>query len=545
MAGSADLVFTGGRAFCADPAGSFVDAVAVSDGRVVATGSDDVRALVGASTEQVDLAGGLLVPGFQDAHVHPSQGGLERMRCDLTSVPASREAYVDEVHRYAKAHPEVPWILGGGWAMAAFPGGTPTAADLDAAVPDRPVYLPNRDHHGAWVNSRALELAGIATGTPDPKDGRIERDTSGQPTGTLHEGAMAIVGRLRPPDTAAEIEAGLVEAQRYLHSLGITAWQDAILGSYANMTDASDVYLTLAGDGRLTARVVGALWWDRDRGAEQIPELVARRERCRLGRFAATSIKVMQDGVPENFTAGMLEPYLDATGSPTTNSGLSFVDPDALKDYVTSLDALGFQVHVHAIGDRAVREALDAMAAARGVNGIGDNRHHIAHIQVIHPDDIGRFAALGVAANMQPLWATYEPQMLDLTIPFIGPERASWQYPFASLVASGARLAAGSDWPVSSPDPMWGIHVAVNRTSPEEGEEYDVFLPEQRLDLATALTAYTAGSAYVNHLDETGTIGVGMLADLAVLDRDPFQGPPEEIDVTRVLATYVEGQQVF
>jgi predicted amidohydrolase YtcJ len=272
---------------------------------------------------------------------------------------------------------------------------------------------------------------------------------------------------------------------------------------------------------------------------------VARRERLRAGRFRITSVKVMQDGVAENFTAGMLEPYLDGHGRPTGNAGLSFVDPTALQDYVTSLDSAGFQVHVHAIGDRAVRETLDAFAAAVRTNPPSDRRHHIAHIQVIHPDDLPRFAILGVTANMQPLWAAHEPQLDELTLPFLAEPRAAWQYPFGALAAAGARLAAGSDWPVSSPNPLEGIHVAVNRRLPEDGPDVPVLLPEQRLDLATALTAYTAGSARVAHHDDSGVIAPGRLADLALLDRDPFAGPPEEIAATRVVATYVEGVPVF
>jgi predicted amidohydrolase YtcJ len=222
------------------------------------------------------------------------------------------------------------------------------------------------------------------------------------------------------------------------------------------------------------------------------------------------------------------------------------VEPEALKRHVTALDAQGFQVHVHAIGDRAVREALDAFEAARFANGRGDQRHHIAHIQVIHPDDIGRFAELGVTANMQPLWATHEEQMDDLTLPFLGAERAGWQYPFASLVRAGVRLAAGSDWPVTSPNPLWGIHVAVNRQLPSAaGEVREPFLPAEALDVETALHAYTAGSAYVNHLDNTGAIRVGAFADLAILDTDIRSCPASEIGQATVLATYVEGVEVF
>lgn len=430
--------------------------------------------------------------------------------------------------------------------MSAFPGGLPARQSLDSVVDDRPAFFPNRDHHGAWVNSRALQLAGIDTGTPDPSDGRIERDSRGVATGVLHEGAMDLVGRLLPPATFDDHVRALLEAQRYLHSLGITGWQDAILGSYSTITDASPAYRSCAQSGRLTAKVVGALWWDRGRGAEQIAELLERREHFSLPGFGATSVKVMQDGVAENFTAGMTSPYLDAAGHETANSGLSMIDPAALCDYVSALDGQGFQVHVHAIGDRAVREALDAFEAARAANGRSDNRHHIAHIQVVHPDDIHRFAELGVAANMQPLWATHEPQMDELTLPFLGPERSAWQYPFASLAASGATLVAGSDWPVSSPDPLQGISVAVTRSSPAgAGARPDPFLPEQALDLSTALTAYTTGSAWINHLDDTGRIAVGAAADLVVLDRDITALPPEELAAAVVEATYVDGVEVY
>jgi predicted amidohydrolase YtcJ len=544
--GGPDLIFAGGGVVHNQP-GHLppVTHVAVSAGRIVALGGPEVRALAGAGTKLVDLAGGLLVPGFQDAHVHPVQGGRERLSCDLSQLTTERQ-YLTAVAAYAACHPELEWLTGGGWMLAAFPGGLPTREALDGAVPDRPVMLINRDHHGAWANTAALRLAGITADTPDPVDGRVERAPDGSATGVLHEGAMDLVGSLVPDPTPGEQVEALLAAQSYLHSLGVTAWQDAILGSYANITDASAAYAACADDGRLTARVVGALWWDRSRGAEQIPELVARRETWARGRFRPTSVKIMQDGIVENFTAGMLGPYLDGSGGTTENAGLSMVDPLELTGRVAELDALGFQVHVHAIGDRAVREALDAFEVARRRNGPHDNRHHIAHVQVIHPEDIGRFAELGVAANVQALWATYEDQMVDLTVPFIGEERAGWQYPFASLARSGARLAAGSDWPVSSPDPLWAIHVAVNRQlPPAAGEVREPFLASQALDVDTALRAYTAGSAYVNHLDEAGTIRVGALADLVVLDRDIRTGPRQEIGEAQVVSTYVDGVQVF
>jgi predicted amidohydrolase YtcJ len=340
----------------------------------------------------------------------------------------------------------------------------------------------------------------------------------------------------------------LLMGQRYMHANGVTAWQDAIIGSYGDIDDPAPAYLAAGRSGTLTARVVGALWWDRTRGLEQIDELVARRATLHAGRFAATSVKIMQDGVAENFTASMLEPYSDGHGHQSDNSGISFVPPTILNEAVPLLDELGFQLHFHAIGDRAVRECLDAVTQAVERNGHGDNRHHIAHLQVVHPDDIPRFRALGVAANMQSVWATLEPQMVELTLPFLGPTRAAWQYPFGDLLRSGAVLAAGSDWSVSTANPLAAIHTAVNRQAAPGYEEGDFppFLPEQAIDLASSLTAYTAGSAWVNHLDDmTGSITVGKFADLAVLSRDPFDGPPEQIGLTAVEQTFVAGERVF
>ncbi|MET7825133.1 amidohydrolase [Streptomyces sp. NPDC005386] len=536
----ADLILTGGPVFT--PEGPAATTVAVTGDRITAVGASEVLDLRGPDTEVVDLAGRLLLPGFQDAHVHPVPAGLELAQCDLTGAKTAEDT-VAAVRAYADAHPGREWILGGGWSMEAFAGGTPTKELLDAVVPDRPVYLPNRDHHGAWVNSRALELAGVDRDTPDPADGRFERDASGEPTGMLQEGAMQYVGRLTPPATAADRLAALLHAQRHLHALGITAWQDAIVGTFLGMEDPSEAYMTAAREGSLTARVVGALWWDRARGAEQIPELVERRAALQHGRFRATSVKLMLDGVAENGTASLIDPYLDTCGCATANRGKSFIDPAHLPSYVSELDALGFQCHFHALGDGAVRHALDAVEAARKANGPSDTRPHLAHLQVVHPDDVARFAHLGATANIQPLWAAHEPQMDELTIPFLGPERAAWQYPFGALLRSGARLAAGSDWPVSSPDPLQGVHVAVNRVSPDEPGP--VFLPDERLGLAAALTAYTAGTAYVNHLDDSGVVRPGALADLVALDRDPFAGPPEAIKDTGVALTYVGGERVY
>jgi predicted amidohydrolase YtcJ len=514
--------------------------VVVRDGRVALVEEGRQGPSRDRADEVVDLAGGLVSPGFTDAHVHPIQGGLERLRCDLSEL-STREEYLAEIRAYADRYPDREWVLGGGWAMPAFPGGTPTAADLDAVTGGRPAFLPNRDHHGAWVNSRAMEIAGLDASTPDPPDGRIERDADGRPSGTLHEGATALVSRYLPRTSGEDYYAALMEGQRYLHSLGVTSWQDAIVGAYSGMDDPGATYAKAAANGDLRSHVVGALWWERRRGVEQVADLVGRRETLSGGRFRAGAIKVMQDGVAENGTAAMLTPYLDVDGHETDNRGHSFVEAGALREAVAALDAAGFQVHVHAIGDRASREALDAFEGTSP-----DLRHHIAHIQVVHPDDVPRFASLGVAANAQALWACQDEQMAALTLPFLGPERSAWQYPFGDLYRAGARLVMGSDWPVSTPDPLQALHVAVTRTA--YGEQAEAFLPGQAIDLETAYAAYTSGSAWINRrdpLDGAGVLAPGAAADLVVLDRDPFAGPPEEIGATRVLSTWIDGEPVY
>jgi predicted amidohydrolase YtcJ len=550
--GHADLVLHGGVVYTVDRPRSRAQAVAVRGGEIVLVGTDaEVRELAGPRTQEIALEGRMLLPGFQDAHVHASTGGLERIRCDLSGMHGL-EAYLDLIRQYAEQRPDEPWILGGGWAIDVFPGGVPTRTMLDAVVPDRPAFLSNRDHHAAWVNSKALELSGVTTATPDPTDGRIERDEHGEPIGTLQEGAMNLVGKSVPRPTLDEQRRGILEAERYLFSLGITAWQEAIVGDYVVIPDSYSGYVSLSDTGELTARVIGALWFERGRGEEQIEGLLARRERASDGRFRASTVKIMQDGIVENFTAAMLAPYLDGNGHSTDRSGLSYFPPEVLNRSVARLDAEGFQVHFHAIGDRAVREALDAIEAAQAANGTSDNRHHISHLEIVHPDDVPRFGALGVIANVQPLWACNDPQMLQLTVPFLQPERLGWIYRFGSLVRAGAKLAFGSDWPVSSPDTLAQVHVAVNRTMPpgylygEPAEDEEPLLPEERLDLPTAIAASTNGSAHVNHLDGiAGSIEAGKRADLVVLSEDLFATPVEAIGETRVDLTLLDGALVY
>jgi predicted amidohydrolase YtcJ len=539
-AGPADVVLVGGPVMTMDPARPSAQAVAVRDGRLVAGGdSRDVLELEGARTRRIDLRGRTLLPGFIDAHCHPVHAGIHLSRCPLHDLPNSREAYFTAIREYADAHPELDWIVGSGWYMSVFPGGTPSRHELDAVVPDRPAIFINRDGHGAWVNTRALEIAGITSTTPDPADGRIERDADGTPSGTLHEGAMALVGRNMPAPSIDEIADGIGIAQAYLHRLGITAWQDAIV-----TPPELEAYRLFAESGRLTARVIGCQWWWRELGDEQIESFIDERARSTIGRLEAGTVKIMADGVCENFTASVLEPYLDDEGRSTRNMGIDFIDPERLKSHVTKLDALGFQVHFHALGDRAVRQALDAVEAARRTNGMTDTRPHLAHLQLVDPADWPRFRELGAGANIQPLWACADEQMRELTLPYLSPDRAALSYPIGSMHRAGARLIGGSDWMVSTPNVFEEIEVAVTRVSPQH-RDIPPFLPDEAIDLETALRAFTMGSAWACHRDTTtGSIEVGKLADLVVMDRDIAQEPANRLGDARVLLTLVEGEVV-
>ncbi|MBN9613307.1 MAG: amidohydrolase family protein, partial [Actinobacteria bacterium] len=377
------LAFTGGSVFDGTGSDPVRTDVGVTGDRITAVGIDEVAAGIGPETRVIELDGRMLLPGIIDAHVHPVEGGIERLGCDLSSG-YTREDYLRIVREYVEAHPDTEWIIGGGWQMAAFPDGFPLASDLDEICADRPMLISNRDHHSTWANSEALRRAGITSETPDPEDGRIERDADGNPSGTLHEGARMLTLRFAPEPTRELMYAGLMSAQEYLHAYGITAWQDALIGDYGNHSSQEvQVYREAIERDEFHARANGAIWWDRNRGAEdedidaQIDELEALRREFHGDRFSVTTVKIMQDGVVENRTAAVIEPYLApgceapqqsmpggcACGDPA-DTGISFLEPETLNRVVTRLDALGIQVHIHAIGDRGVRESLDAVEAA-------------------------------------------------------------------------------------------------------------------------------------------------------------------------------------
>jgi predicted amidohydrolase YtcJ len=534
--GTADLILRHGAIYTMDAPRRWVESVAVANGLIIFAGPDaGALRLAGPSTKIVDL-GGKMLPGFHDSHVHLMEGGLDMSLCDVKSVATPLEVLA-AVRKFAAAHPDKPWVTGSGWDLPVFPDANPRKEQLDEAVGDRPAYIESADGHSGWASSKALAQAGITKDTPDPVGGRIERDpVTKQPTGTLRESARELVTRKIPAPTAEQNAAGLKRAVEFANSLGIVSVQEA---------DASDeilnAYRELESRGQLTLRVVAALRTDPRKSDEQVAGLIERRAKFSGQRIRATAAKIFADGVIESGTAALLGPYLNRGGS---RGELNF-EPDQLTKLVTRLDREGFQVHIHAIGDRAIRVSLDAYEAAQKANGRRDARHHIAHLELIEPEDIPRFRDLGIIANFQPLWAFADPYIKDLTLGPLGAERSRWLYPMASILKTGAVMAAGSDWPVTSLNPIEAIQVAVTRRGPTEPEG-PAWIPDEKIDLPAILAAYTINGAYLNHEEkETGSLEVGKAADLIVLDRDLFKIPPEKIHEAKVVWTLLEGREVF
>lgn len=525
------------------------DTLTVTDGVLTAVGAE-----VGTEAHRIiDAAGGLVTPGFVDAHAHPVFAGVEALALDLTGA-----ADADETLALIRAALEDggqtdTWLTGGGWSMSDFPGGAPTAVQLDALCAevgvDRPIQLASADHHSTWVNTCALQIAGIAgadgAATESPAGGVIDRDADGHPTGTLHESAVDLVGVHVPTETPEQLRAGILEGQRRMHEVGVTGWIDAIVGEYLGHGDNFHAYLDAEAEGVLTAEVTGSLWWGRDI-ADPVAEAARLKDlKAQAGdgpRFRATNVKFMLDGIVESLTAAVTEPYLEPGAEPAHhcaceayvdghghnhgyNHGTSYFTADHLAASVAAVQDAGFDAHFHAIGDAAVRGALDALAAAQddtADTADTDTRHHIAHLQLVDPVDIPRFADQGVTANLQALWAHYDEQLVDLNLPVLGAGREGWLYPFGDLARAGASFAMGSDWPVSSPDPWEAIHVAVNRTHPDGARDAPLGTG-QNLDVLTCLRAYTSGSAHLARTRTAGRMVVGAPADLALASSDPFE----------------------
>lgn len=530
----AETLFTGGIVWTGV---GDTDAVLVVNGTVVATGAKAIAE--GASAQRIDLDGGFLMPSFGDGHAHPLYGGLESVGPQIRSC-TSVDEIVLAVKQFAADNPGDEWILGASYDGSLAPGGLFDARWLDAAVPDRPVALRAWDYHTMWVNTVALQRAGITPDTPDPPLGEIPHREDGSVLGTLREwGATDLIAAVLPPrDEPARIGA-LDTAADYFLQRGVTWVQDA----WVEPHDV-DTYVEAARRDALRMRFNLALYADPRHFDGQVLQYAEQRRRVEAAGsplLTAHTVKFFADGVVENETGALLAPYCSGLHS----HGMRTWEGGSLADAARRVDELGLQIHIHAIGDAAVRQALDAVEHAITSNGPRDRRPVIAHAQLVDDADLGRFAELGVIPNMQPLWAQLDALMTELTIPRLGPERTDRQYPIRTLEVSGAPLSLGSDWPVSSGSPLEGLAVATSRLTPG-GEPKGGWTPHEILPINRALSAYTAGVAQQAFAEQRwGRIVPGASADLVWLDCDPRTVAPLELPGLQIRSTYLNGVAVY
>lgn len=539
---AADRVFLNGAIYTVNASQTWAKAVAVSDGRIVYVGnSEDAARHVGPGTEITELAGQMMLPGFHDSHVHILSGVMDEDECDLLRIPTAEEvaAKLKECTTLAGIG-EDRWILGGGWGEWLWSEANPQKGLLDALFPDNPVYLESSFGHAGWINSRAMEIVGINSDTEDPPAGIIEHDPeTGEPSGTLRESAMLLVKDKLPPLSLAQRTNRTLAGVELAHSVGITAVNEPGL-------DERDLQpiLNLADTRGLDLRSVASLSpvsWNPATFDDSVFEFLEGRDEWRRPNLDVDSVKIYMDGVIEYGTSPLLEPYADEE----YGSGEYFYEQDVVDRYFTQFDQMGIKIHVHAIGDAAIRRALDGFEAMREANGMSDNRHQIVHLQLIHEDDRPRFGELNIGAVFQSLWAYPDPAAMELDVPMLGEERTWQMYPIASVLEAGGRIVGGSDYFVTDIDPLLAIETAVTRQDPWT-DEGDVLNEDERVDLATMIEAYTINGAYQMGLeDEQGSIEVGKRADFVILDRNLFELTDAEINEAKVTMTIFDGRNVY
>jgi predicted amidohydrolase YtcJ len=534
----ADVIVTNARVYTMNPQYKWAEAIAIRSEQIVAVGDRKaIDTFRGPSTRVIDADRHLVLPGFTDCHIHFMDGSLGLTRVDLNDAKTVEEIQ-KRVKSYADAHPDEPWIQGMGWTYPTFGASAlPNKKLLDDVVPDRPVYLVAFDGHSSWANSKALAMAGIDRNTVDPPNGNIIRDKNGEATGALKEAAGDLVAAKVPKPTRAErldaLRKGIHEANKVglvrVHSAG----QDF---------EYLDLYNELRKNGELTLRFYVSYFLDPPGLTPGSVALIeSARKQYNDDWISGGVVKTMLDGVVEAHTAAMIDPYSDEP----TLSGKLFWDPDKYKATVAELDARGLQIFTHAIGDKAVRLALDAYQRAATVNHTKDARPRVEHIETISAQDIDRFGKLGVIASMQPLHSYPDEDTLDIWARNIGPERAKRAWVWRSIEDKGGVLAFGSDWPVVTLNPWRGVQTALTRQTDEGKPEYG-FVPQQRLSLDDTLRAYTLGAAFAGRREKTeGSLEAGKLADLIIIDRDLFLIEPTEIGKTEVLMTMVGGKVVY
>ncbi len=530
----ADIILLDGKVWIARE--SFAEAVAIRGNKIAAIGtSEEIKEYFGTSTRTIDLGGKLVIPGFNDAHIHFLGGSTGFLEVDIHSS-VDGAGIVKTVNAFAAQHTEKPWITGRGWQYTWFPTGLPTSEDMTGMIEDRPVYLRSYDGHSAWANRKALEIAGVTQASKPTGAGQLVVDSKGVLTGALLEDAQDLVGNLVPEASREEKLAVLRNGLKLAASLGLTSLQNAS-GSLEELS----LYEELAGANELTVRYSAAL----SVGETTPPETIAayNKKRAELAShplLRADAVKFMLDGVIESHTAAMLEPYADM---PESSGGFQ-IPLEVYKRLVTDLDGQGFRIYTHGLGNRAVREALNAYASASGANGPRDRRHRIEHIENIHPDDINRFVQLGVLPSMEPIHA--DPGPMAVWEKAVGPERLPWSFAWNSILSTGAMLVFSSDWPACIDiNPLRGIHVAVNRRTPD-GFPPGGWVAAQRITLDQALIAYTHAGAYSSfEEDMKGQIKNGYLADLVVLSDDLFQIDPMKIASCKVVMTIFDGKVIY
>jgi predicted amidohydrolase YtcJ len=539
---AADTILTNGLIYTVNKAQPWAQSVAIRNGKIVAVGSTAATAkLKGAKTRMVDLRGRLVLPAFGDAHAHPLFGALSFTRCSLHKGK-SLEDYQRIIAKCVADKPGTGAIYGAGWEDALFPpNGVPRKEILDAVSTTRPLIFDSVGGHTIWVNSKALELAGITRDTKDPVNGTIDRDPkTGEPIGGLQESAQGLVQQLIPPPTDGEIQAAVRYTAQLFNSLGIVAWNDAGVDfddqGGSRMVDA---YRAVKAAGQLSSYVSVSLKWKNERGMDQLPGLLKAAARGNALGIPTHTVKFYVDGVIPQKTAYMLAPYQG-----DTSRGAPQIDPEMMKKAVTAIDARGMHAFLHAIGDGGVRISLDAVEAARKANGARPTAHMVTHLNVVDPADQPRFGKLNTYAQFQAQWSSWYPYM-ELTEQAIGKKRMDYIYPAGSIVRAGGKLAYGADWPVDTADPLYGLEVAIRRATPGKIDAKPL-LANEGVSLAKAIEAYTLNVAHVNRMDKfTGSIVTGKNADLVVIDKDLFKLPAHEIAKAKVLVTLFKGKAVY
>lgn len=540
----ADVVIVNARVQTMSDALPATQALAIREGRIVRIGDDaQVRELAGPATRVIDAGGATVLPGFIDTHMHPVTSAAQLDDCsagDKELEVAELAALLATCQPTRDPGTGLDWLLVSDLNPAGFQA---TRQDLDAIEATRPLLLKATDGHSSWLNSRALESSNITRATPDVADGRIVRDASGDPTGHLIDGAQRLTDAAIPADTLETKIAALRKALPMLHATGLTSVMDA------SVAEAElEVLASLARSGELTLDVTTALEAEADGKEDSLPKLEDQRKRyAGLPNLRVNTVKVFVDGVMEFPTqsAALLEPYLSVNGQGRSDNGTLYVDPEVFGRLATELDRRGFNLHAHAIGDRAVRVALDAFAQARHALGDGSRaKFSISHLQLVDQADWPRFAELGVYASFQLLWAQPDNYATDAVQPYIGPARSALMYPARSLLGNGATLVGGSDWNVSSAAPLEAIAVAMDRRDPEQPEKPPL-APLQSVSLEVMLRAYTIEAARMLGIDgETGSLEVGKQADVVVLDRNLEGGDAGAVRAASVRHTLADGRLV-